>query len=275
MATTLLTGVPRSGTTLCCYLLNECQNTVALHEPISPSSFVGSRKDAIESIIQFCASAGLQVRAKKIVPTKQYGGKLPTNPVSSENSGLRKEIVKLGDMKVEKKLDEDFTLVVKHNALFSALLEELVSAFEVYAVIRNPLAVLVSWQTVDLPVYSGHIPMGEKFDAELTSRLATKDSVLDRQLVLLSWFFTRYDELIDLSHIIRYEDLIASNGECLQTISKKPLQVERRLDAQTQVARISAEKLTTLRDALLSSPNVAEPFYSSSEIEAEYLRLRA
>ena len=166
-------------------------------------------------------------------------------------------------------------MVIKHNALFSALLEELVGAFEVYAVIRNPLAVLVSWQTVDLPVYSGHIPMGEMFDAELTSLLATKASTLDRQLVLLSWFFKRYDELIDLSHIIRYEELIASNGECLQTISKKPLEVETRLDAQTQVARISAEQLTTLRDALLSSPNVAEPFYSSSEIEAEYLRLRA
>ncbi len=32
----ILTGIPRSGTTLICYLLNKIPNTVALHEPMGP-----------------------------------------------------------------------------------------------------------------------------------------------------------------------------------------------------------------------------------------------
>ena len=274
MATTLLTGVPRSGTTLCCHLLNQCQNTVALHEPISPDSFTENREGAIEFIKQFCISAESQVLSDKTIVTKQRDGELPTNPVSLDEGALRKEIVKLGNIKIEKELDEEFTLVVKHNALFSALLEELVDAFDVYAVIRNPLAILVSWQTVDLPVHSGHIPMGERFDAELTALLSTTINILERQLLLLNWFFLRYDKFIDRSRILRYEDVIASGGGSLQVISKAPMQREITLDAQTGAGRVSAEQLTALRDALLSGTNVAEPFYSKIEIDEEYRRLR-
>lgn len=274
MATTLLTGVPRSGTTLCCHLLNQCQNTVALHEPISPASFTRNREDAIEFIKQFCISAELQVLSDKSIVTKQRDGELPTNPVSTAEGALRKEIVKLGGVKIEKELDEEFTLVVKHNALFSALLEELVDVFDVYAVVRNPLAILVSWQTVDLPVHSGHIPMGERFDAELAALLSTTTNILERQLLLLNWFFVRYDKLIDRSRIVRYEDVIESDGGSLQVISKGPMQGEITLDAQTGAAgRISAEQLRALRDALLSGTNVAEPFYSRIEIDEEYRRL--
>jgi hypothetical protein len=273
MTTTLLTGVPRSGTTLCCHLLNQYQNTVALHEPISTGAFDGNRQDAIQSIMQFCLYAREQIRSEKAIVTKQHDGSLPTNPVSDDGGALRKEVVKLGVLEIDKDLSNEFTLLVKHNALFSALLEELTEAFAVYAVVRNPLAVLVSWQTVDLPVHSGHVPMGEKFDAKLTSLLAAKSNVLDRQLVLLSWFFQRYDKLIDPSRIIRYEDVIASNGRCLRVIAKRPIQGQVRLDAQTGVNRISPDQLMALRNALLSGDNVAEPFYSDLEIDAEYRRL--
>ena len=35
----VLTGVPRSGTTLICYLLNKVPDAIALHEPMAVAEF--------------------------------------------------------------------------------------------------------------------------------------------------------------------------------------------------------------------------------------------
>jgi hypothetical protein len=42
------TGLPRSGTTLTCHLLNKLPNTVALHEPIAPGQFVDLESEDAE-----------------------------------------------------------------------------------------------------------------------------------------------------------------------------------------------------------------------------------
>ena len=55
----------------------------------------------------------------------------------------------------DRHLTPGFDLVVKHNALFTALLPDLLSAFPVYGIVRNPLAVLASWNAVNLPVKQG------------------------------------------------------------------------------------------------------------------------
>ena len=83
MGAKLLTGVPRSGTTLCCYLLNQYRNTVALHEPINPSDFSESREDAIKLIAEFAYSAHSQLLKNKSIVTKQRDGKIPNNPVGA------------------------------------------------------------------------------------------------------------------------------------------------------------------------------------------------
>ena len=50
---TLITGVPRSGTTLCCNLLNQCDNVVALHEPIDPQKLTStSAPKAVDEIAE-------------------------------------------------------------------------------------------------------------------------------------------------------------------------------------------------------------------------------
>src|SRR6185503_12912735 len=45
-------------------------------------------------------------------------------------------------------LTDDFVLCIKHNAGFLAMLDALAARFRTYAVVRNPLAILASWQTL-------------------------------------------------------------------------------------------------------------------------------
>ena len=272
MGTKLLTGVPRSGTTLCCYLLNQYENTVALHEPIKPELFVGTRQEALGLIREFSDAARSRLLEKKTIITKQRNGKLPTNPVKDDHGALRKEAVDLGIIKINKALDEKFTLFVKHNALFTALLEELVDDFDVYALVRNPMSVLVSWHTVDLPVHFGQLPMGEKFDESLSSQLEDAASILQKQLTILAWFYKRYDHLIESSRIIRFEDVLSSEGSVLQSIFNHSSE-KIHFDREERANRLSLASLKQLHHGLLSHGSVAEPFYSSSEIDAEYHRI--
>jgi hypothetical protein len=59
--TVLLTGLPRSGTTLTCFLLNKVNNVLALNEPLVPNEFDGNAGHAAagKKILDFC----IQTRA--------------------------------------------------------------------------------------------------------------------------------------------------------------------------------------------------------------------
>lgn len=268
----LLTGIPRSGTTLCCHLLNEHSDTVALHEPIDPGLFTTDQSFAVGKISDFAHQSRKTLLERGEAMSKQQFGKIPENPVARMPDGQRRETVTLGDIRVAENLSSSFCLVIKHNALFTALIGQLAKEFELYVLIRNPLAVLASWQSVDLPVARGTIPMGERFDPSLSRELDVADSLLEKQLKILSWFFQRYRGH-DRSRILSYESLIDSNGEVLKTISGSTPAQEPDLSAQLKNSGLAATQLRQLSDALIEQPQIYSPFYAKSEIESELKRM--
>ena len=264
----LLTGIPRSGTTLCCTLLNQCDNTLALHEPIAPEAFKGVSDQASgwRVIEDFLKNTRSNVLNHGRAPTKHLNGRIPANPVGNNLSGagLRNEIVELGTIDVEKPLNAEFTLVVKHNALFTALLGKLKLKVKCFAVIRNPLAVLASWQTVDLPINQGRIPMAEQFDPELSRKLQYIPDRIERQLAILIWFFRTYSRL-GRDQILRYEDLVETNGSCLQTLMGKVVSVK--LENRNLTTAIDHSLLASLHAGLSKCCDSFYPFYSREDID--------
>ena len=83
------------------------------------------------------------------------------------------------------------------------------------ALVRNPVAVLASWATVDLPVAKGRIPMGERFDADLARTLRAAPDVLRRRVAVLDWFFARFAAHVPRARILHYEDVVADGGRPL------------------------------------------------------------
>jgi hypothetical protein len=69
--------------------------------------------------------------------------------------------------------------------MFTALLPILAQRFPVFAMVRNPLAVLASWNSVDIPAKQGRVPKAEIYDQDLVHRMSSIDDRLDRQLSLL------------------------------------------------------------------------------------------
>lgn len=217
----ILTGVPRSGTTLCCDLLGRASDTVALVEPMPVHALPLDHGQAVAAIRGFFRDSRASLRGAGEAMGQQVDGRGPDNFFDGQRDarGLRVRKAQLGTLRIDKPLSAGFTLVVKHNAAFAALLPTLAESFECLALVRNPLAVLASWNSVDLPVARGRLPAGERLEPALATALDAQPDLLARQLLLLDWLFARFAGVLPRARILRYEDVVGSNGAALAQAS--------------------------------------------------------
>lgn len=263
--TTLLAGLPRSGTTLTCALLNEFPDTVALAEPIALQPH-GDRKRAVCEIEDFVAMARHQILTANEVVSKHFDGIIPDNFAEppSATPGLRKVRVTHGPIRLDKLLSPDFYLIIKHPAEFSALADLLVDRYPLVALIRHPLAVLATWQTVDMPVNRGHMPMAEAFNPSLTATLSALSDRLKRQVTLLGWLLRIYSEFPP-EQVLRYEDLIAAPKQNLGRFTPYACEPARALKVYDPASRYPGVDLSLLARELLPLRSIAEKFYPDFE----------
>lgn len=226
MTNVLITGMPRSGTTLATFMMNHQPNVIALAEPFGLSR-EWDRKHAVEQIIGLMREYRATALARGALITKHVDGKIPENWVEPpQDSGrLRRVLEQRGPLTFNKPLSDDFTLVVKHPAEFTALADLLVTRVPLFAIIRDPLAVMAAWQTVDMPVQRGRMPMLESFAPDnLKARLDSIDDPLDRQVELLAFQMRTYLSL-GMDRIIRYEDLVTDPQKALAQVCALPVPV--------------------------------------------------
>lgn len=270
--TWLLSGIPRSGTSLCCRLAGGLPDTVALSEPLNGEEHREPSRDprgAPAYIGRFVEHARERLLRDRRAPTMLVGGRLDDQMVAPEpaEAGLRQPHARWGEMVIEKRLSARFTLVVKHNALFTALLPRLASSFPCLGLVRNPLAALASWQTVNLPIHRGRIPEGEALDPGLHRALEHDPDVLRRQILVLNWFMARFRHHLPPENVIRYEDLVASGGRVLFRrlghAHVPPVTLGNRNDNPVY----DRDTIDTLLDALLSAGGDWTHFYGAADCE--------
>lgn len=267
----IVTGLPRSGTTLTCHLLNKVPNTVALHEPMDVMKLAKYKNHSLacDRIEAFFEQMRRSILKRKKAVSKQVNGKVPDNPIASQYSvsGLRATVVSHTEIIINNTLETNFTLIIKHPSAFTALLEALVVRFPVYAVIRNPLSVLTSWNSVALPVQTGHVPAAENLDIQLKKVLAEIDDRIERQLYLLSWFFSRYEKLLSHDSVIRYENIVSSGGKALNVIIPDAHILNEPLENKNKNTLYDTKLMHVLGERLLQTDGAYWNFYSKESIE--------
>jgi hypothetical protein len=274
----LLTGLPRSGTTLTCELLNLVEDTVALDEPMDWMSFTAgdifgslTEDQACANVASFLSGTRRSILEHGVAYTKHVEGKVTGRKISDivDKDQVRVGLTERGEITIDKPLTPDFRLVVKQVAAFTALLEPLRERFDVYAMVRNPLAVLSSWQTVPMPVRKGHVPFGEVLDRSLAQSLKAIDDPLDRQLHLLGWFFGRFQDLLPASSVFRYEDIVDQGGRPLQQISAGAADLDVTLNSRNhdQGTRTPAEVTRKVGAKLLATDGPWWHFYSRATVQ--------
>ena len=277
--TWLLCGIPRSGNGLCCRLVDALPDTVALSQPyhrhcafdgIPIGSLPRAPRDASVRLGEFAAKVRKQIREEGRAPSHQVGGGLYDNIMGSErdaDSGLRERRGEWGSIAIDKPLSERFTLFMSQPAVFSALLPDLAEHFGCLALVRNPLSLLASWQTVNLPFNRGRIAGAEPYDPELRRALDEEPERLRRQLIILEWFFARYDAHLERSQVIRYEDLVESGGTVLLRRLGQERAEPASLKSRNESALYEGDLAETLLKALLESGGSWTRFYRPSELE--------
>jgi hypothetical protein len=267
----LITGLPRSGTSLINFLLNQCENTVSLAEPPMPILINAaglSHHQIRDGIADFYRATRESILRDGTALSWNIGGKFTDNDYSHDRlaPAIRPIRSQSGTVKIEKPLERDFILCTKHPAPFTAVLDVLCGQGTCFALIRNPLAVLASWNSVDvLAGRLGRLPAAEGLDVELSRKLEQIPAVAARQLYLLDWFFDKYRRVLSADQILRYEDIVADPSRLgVITPSAKHLSVK----LQNRNSGYSRGLLAALAGPLLASDGAYWHFYSRESVYA-------
>jgi len=267
----ILTGIPRSGTTLACYLLNKLPNTVALFEPMDVGMFphLGNHDAICEHIDRFFIETRDSLRNHGTAISKHINRKVPDNPIGNKLNveGLRESLATKGPIQIEKLLTADFLLCIKHPSAFTAIVESLVKRYPCYAIIRNPLSVLASWNSVQFPVNKGHAPAAESLDTNLKSALGRISDTLGRQLYLLSWFYGKYRSALRNERVLRYEDIVHTRGRCLNVITAEANTLDEGLESKNKNRAYDTERMRVIAERLLRTSGEFWEFYTKDSVE--------
>jgi len=266
----LITGLPRSGTTLVVSLLNRLDDVVALHEPMdfSETPLAGLRPFD-EALAPYLEQTRTLILTDGRVQTRVIEGKEDDNPYGADrdDTGLRTSRARRAWANVDKALTPDFLLAIKHPMAFTAILDQIVGRLPVFAVVRNPLALLASWASVAGNFNRGRIPVAEALNPEIRQRLGELDDVVDRQLAILDWMFSQYLHHVPRRQIIVYEDLIASRGRALGVVAARASNLDVPLEPRNENPLYDKTAISRVADRLLAMPGPVWEFYSRGDVQ--------
>lgn len=266
----ILTGIARSGTTLACTLLNRLPGVIALHEPMSPAPLMrlATRRSVVERIDAFFREQRDSLLARGEAASRSREGLIPDNPYADAPGpdGRRRSVVREGVVRFEKPLRPDFRLVIKHPSCFTALLDVLVGRFRCLAIVRNPLAVLLSWHTTEARWNEGRQPAAEAFDESLRRRLDEEPDPIGRQLRMLEWSFLQYARHLPPTSVLRYEDIVASRGAALAAIDPAAAQLAAPLEDRNANPIYRTAEVSRLAHRLLEADGPWWRLYAREDV---------
>jgi hypothetical protein len=271
----VLTGPGRSGTTLTCFLINKLPDAVALSEPISPGKYADRMPDheaVVDGIEEYYRDMRKMALVEGLVISKHSGGMVPANSKGMKD-GVRQRIVDKGKISVGKDLSPDFYLAIKQPGMFTALLPTLAKRFPSFAIIRNPLAIMLSTSTLQKPNNRRRKSRAAKvrYDPRLGERLQEnrKEGAdkIGQRLLRLHYTFEQYQQILPETHILRYEDICSTSGKALKVIVPSAEGLDEPLENKNLNPLYPRDKVFRLGERLLESEGAYWNFYSREDVE--------
>jgi hypothetical protein len=232
--TTLITGIPRSGTSLVLKLIYLDSSNICFSEPTfikEIKAISKSKKDISDNLnkkiieIRDCIKGGkpLEFRVGKDDKiSDNYFTKACNNTTRKKTSKFKKIILK-------KKFSQN-KIFIKNNLLFTSCIAELSKQYKIIAIIRNPISIIQSWQSLDLPISKGVVKSGLKYSSSLKN-ISGDEGLLIKQIKIIDWFYNQY--LVNKVTLIKYENFIESPKESLNNW----------IDKKTSLPRLSQKKI--------------------------------
>jgi hypothetical protein len=261
----ILTGPPRSGTTLACYLLNKVDDTIALHEPMNLQMFPDP-ESGLKAVRSFFPKMRNSLIEKGVALSKVKDGNIPSNPFEDDATNKRNSVVIKATVHFEKPLSGQFKLIIKHNGHFTFLLPQLQNYFPIYILLRNPVAVLASWNSIKAPVSGGNLRVLKFLKPKLYNSLESIPDLISRQIQLLDYMYKAYI-MTTKAVFLRYEDLIASQGRILSCISPAADQLCEQLESKNKNPLYDSDISQKIKTQLLAFKGAYINYYPVKSIE--------
>jgi hypothetical protein len=270
------------------YLLSKARNTIALDEPMMPGKlyrFMPDKDAVCDNIEKFYRRARRKVRTERKAVSKHIGGEITDATYGEPNAmGKRNSLLEKGEVSIDKEITEGFDLVMKHPGLFTALLPQLKHRFPCYAIVRNPLSVIASRSSIrkqsnspadgkSRPRASGDRSSrrgnsAHMFDEELRRQIAPlAANTLEWKLKMLDWACEIYHRELPEANVIRYEDIIDSNGKALSAVVPAAEELDVPLESKNLNSLYDRTMMLEVGERLLQSEGAYWHFYSRESVE--------
>ncbi len=250
----IVTGIPRSGTTLTTSLLDGLTNSVCLSEP-SWQAGLFKQTDNVNELVKRLENDFNNIRRKilsnePIQDRRNEEGVPVTNYIKYSKDGktTKNKHAKHFILKVKNK---DFLLGMKHNAHYTSILPQLAKSnfFSVLAIVRHPVTTILSWQKVNFPISRGRLPGAERFWPEIKSISNSNDPLIVKQVKIYELFCERYLSLNDKLYLLKYENLVESPS-ILEQLTEKNYERDIAVKPRMNNSHYNAEMAETIMESL-------------------------
>lgn len=215
MKNIIVTGIPRSGTSLLTTLIDSAPNAIGLHEPNWQASWVFNNKALGKSaFVDFLKQDFARIRSnvhcnEPIFDRRDESGNGVTNYYAKNPDGSIRQTYKLRPIK-QKSADGEFTLAMKHCGLYLGVLEEIVQSnqFAVIAIIRSKKSVLESWRRIpNIPPHRGRLPGAEIYCNEIREIVGRDVGLEQKQEYIYDYAFRKITQTKGVN-VVYYDDLL-------------------------------------------------------------------
>ncbi len=221
----LITGIPRSGTSLFASLIAKNQDAVVFSEPDWLKSIRNISQDSsqfTQNLLLQISQLRLDIEKNKPLALKinRKDGSLPSNYYLRNNHG---EVI---TQKTESKVVLESSAAnnpfyIKSNAQFTACIKDLLKSnqFKIVCIIRSPIACIMSWRSLQIPVSSGNMKIAEKYSLSFKEMISQKVSILSKQVAIIDWFYKSFHEYSKYIELVKYEELISDTSNVIKRIT--------------------------------------------------------
>jgi hypothetical protein len=264
----LITGIPRSGTSLITSILASNTSSIVFSEP----SWLGSVRAQSSTCDEFTKNLILKI---KHIRTEIRNGNPIQLKISNDGKGIPSNYYnrdKSGNINTDKaeKLVQfpnryaDHKMIIKSNAQFSSCLEPLIQSkkYKIICVIRNPISAIMSWRSLNIPVSNGNMKIAEKYSSDYLSFIQKEDKLLLKQVKIADWFFKQYTSFINHITLVKYEDLIESPTKVLSKIFETDGFEIPKLKTQNKSNYYNLDEYNDIKLAIINKASYIQKYYS-------------
>ncbi|WP_154222855.1 sulfotransferase [Marinicella rhabdoformis] len=210
----LITGIPRSGTSLVMSLLSKNKANICFSEPSFMREIkqnANCKADVTNQLILKIDALRYQISIGEpvMIRVKKDSHELPDNYFKRDVTNGETLIQKVST-ETQVTLNNsmfDKVFIIKNNLLFTSCLESLVHPFKVIAIIRDPVSTICSWLSLNIPVSKGRVQSGLKFSKSL-SDMVNAPELLMKQIQIYDWFCYKYRKMEGAISTLKYEELV-------------------------------------------------------------------